>query len=207
MLEKIWNSKWFQTFVAIVIAIIIVLIILRLAMESVRSDISIVSKKQDKLYTYIVQKDSIQAVKDSIQDVILSHFPSAPLTIEDMTKISSVFNVREDPVTGGREFHTGVDYRAKRGAIVYAAASGTVIDAKYDGGYGNTVRIDHKNGYKTTYAHLSNITVIQGEEVTKGDTIGNVGATGKTTGSHLHYEIAYNNRKINPTIFTRTVLQ
>ena len=203
MLEKFWHSKWFQPCVAIIIAIILILIIFRLAMESVRSDIQIVNSKQDKLYAYITTRDSLQQIKDIKQDERLSHFPELPLSIDDMSRVSSVFNVRQDPVTGSREFHTGIDYRAKRGAIVYAAATGVVIDAMYDGGYGNTVRIDHQNGYKTTYAHLSNITVIPGEEVTKGDTIGNVGATGYATGSHLHYEIAFQDKKINPEFFTR----
>jgi len=148
------------------------------------------------------------ALNDSLQAEQLSRFPSAPLSVEDMSRVSSVFNVREDPVTGGREFHTGIDYRAPRGTIVHAAASGIITEAAYDGGYGNTVRIDHKNGYITTYAHLSNMTVIPGEAVTKGDTIGNVGATGKTTGSHLHYEIAFAEKglikKINPAYFTQT---
>lgn len=136
-----------------------------------------------------------------------SHYPSAPLSIEDMSKVSSTYNIRTDPVTGGREFHTGIDYRAPRGTIVLAAATGIVTEAKWDGGYGNTIRIKHGNGYETTYAHLMNMTVITGEKVLKGDTIGNVGATGKTTGSHLHYEIAYNNRKINPAVFTQTIVR
>lgn len=204
MFERFWNTKWFQPLILIIIAVIIVLIILRLAAQSIRSDISLISQKQDKLYTYIIKRDSLQHIKDTIQDARLSHFPELPLSVDDMTKVSSVFNVRQDPVTGGREFHTGVDYRAKPGTIVYAAASGVVKTAAWDAGYGNTIRIDHLNGYETTYAHLSNMVVITGEEVQKGDTIGNVGSTGKTTGSHLHYEIAYQNRKINPDVFTQT---
>jgi murein DD-endopeptidase MepM/ murein hydrolase activator NlpD len=204
MLERLWKSTWFQPFVLIIIAIILILIVLRLAMASVRSDINIINKDQKKLYSYIVTRDSIQDVKDSVQDERLAHFPELPLSIDDMSRVSSVFNVRQDPKTGEREFHTGIDYRAKRGSIVYAAATGIVKEARYDVGYGNTIRIDHLNGYVTTYAHLSNLTVIEGEEVTKGDTIGNVGSTGYTTGSHLHYEIAFQDRKINPDIFTQT---
>ena len=158
-------------------------------------------KNSDTLFK--VMNEIAQSVKEL--KVQLNHFPSAPLSIEDMSKVSSVFSTRKDPITGEKEFHTGIDYRAKRGSIVYAAAAGVITDAKYDDGYGNTVRIDHENGYKTTYAHLSNMTVVPGEVIKKGDTIGNVGATGKTTGSHLHYEISYNNKKINPEVFLQTI--
>jgi murein DD-endopeptidase MepM/ murein hydrolase activator NlpD len=139
----------------------------------------------------------------------LNHFPTAPLSIQDMSKVTSTYNTRTDPVTGFRAFHTGVDYRAKMGTVVYAAAAGIVTDAGWDGGYGNTVKIDHENGYVTLYGHLSHMVVVPGQRVNKGDTIGNVGVSGKTTGPHLHYEMAFNDhgklKKINPSFFTNTV--
>jgi len=144
------------------------------------------------------------AESDSTMKVQLNHFPSTPLRIEDMSKVSSSFNNRIDPVTGVRQFHTGIDYQAKRGTIVYAAATGIVTEAKWDGGYGNAIQINHENGYITKYAHLSNMTVIAGDSINKGDTIGNVGNTGKTTGVHLHYEILYADKRINPEVFIQT---
>lgn len=139
----------------------------------------------------------------------LNHFPSTPLSISDLSKVSSTFNTRQDPVTGGKEFHTGIDYMAKYGSAVFAAADGIVTKAGWDYDYGNTIKIDHQNGYITTYAHLAKINVSTGDKVSKGDSIGMVGMTGKATGPHLHYEIAYNDngklKRLNPAYFTQTV--
>ncbi len=86
-------------------------------------------------------------------------------------------------------YHTGEDYAAPIGTDVMAAASGTVVEAGYNGAYGNQVVIEHEDGYYTTYSHLSEIDVVVGQEVTAGDTIGAVGNTGNSTGAHLHFEV------------------
>ena len=140
----------------------------------------------------------------------LNHFPSTPLSIQDLSQVTSQYKMRIDPVTGAKEFHTGIDYMAKEGTDVYAAAAGVVIEAKWDGGYGNTIEIDHGNKYITHYAHLSTMDVSVGKVVKKGDLIGLVGRTGKTTGSHLHYEVLYADnghiKKLNPKYFTDTAI-
>jgi murein DD-endopeptidase MepM/ murein hydrolase activator NlpD len=91
-----------------------------------------------------------------------------------------------------------MDFRAKYGEAVYAAASGRVIFAGVSGGYGNLIQVKHSNGYITFYGHLSKIYVKQGQKVRRGVLIGRVGATGRVTGPHLHFEIRKNGKAINP---------
>jgi murein DD-endopeptidase MepM/ murein hydrolase activator NlpD len=115
--------------------------------------------------------------------------------------LTSSFGWRTDPFTGKRTFHSGVDFAAKRGAEVVAVASGLVIWASRDGGYGNLVAIDHGDGYVTRYAHNKDILVAAGDRVGKGDTIAHMGSTGHSTGTHVHFEVLRNGKKINPEQF------
>jgi murein DD-endopeptidase MepM/ murein hydrolase activator NlpD len=139
---------------------------------------------------------------DSIMNIKLAHFPtSPPIDVQAMSRVTSVYKERTDPITGERQFHTGIDYSAKLGTVVFAAATGIVEEAKITDGYGKMIKINHLNGYETLYGHLSKISAYVGKEVQKGDTIGAVGNTGQSTGAHLHYEISYLDRKINPKIF------
>lgn len=103
--------------------------------------------------------------------------------------ISSRFGPRRDPFTGRLARHGGLDFRAARGTMVRATAAGTVTRAGRLGGYGKLVEIDHGNGLKTRYAHLSRITVDVGDRISAGTLIGKVGSTGRSTGPHLHYEV------------------
>jgi murein DD-endopeptidase MepM/ murein hydrolase activator NlpD len=99
--------------------------------------------------------------------------------------------------------HTGVDYRAPSGTPVKATGAGVVITAEYRGGYGRTVEIDHGNGLSTRYAHLSTILVEEGERVSAGTVIGQVGSTGRSTGPHLHYETRVRGEAADPLGFLR----
>ena len=112
--------------------------------------------------------------------------------------ISSGFGRRIHPVTRRVKWHSGIDYRAHYGAPVYAISDGVVVRVSYYGGYGKSIDIKHKSGYRSRYAHLSRYAVRVGDRVKRGALIGNVGATGITTGAHLHLELAKNNRTINP---------
>lgn len=104
--------------------------------------------------------------------------------------VSSTFGKRDDPVYGGGEFHNGVDFAAPKGSPIFAVADGVVAEATYaENSLGNHVRINHKNGYYTIYAHCNELKVKKGDIVKKGDVIGTVGSTGKSTGNHLHYEV------------------
>ena len=112
--------------------------------------------------------------------------------------ITSGFGYRRSPFGASREFHTGVDISAPRGTSVYATATGTVVMATYSGGYGNVIFIDHGFGFSTVYAHLSRMNVKVGQQVTKGQVIGLVGSTGRSTAPHLHYEVRINGTAVNP---------
>jgi murein DD-endopeptidase MepM/ murein hydrolase activator NlpD len=112
--------------------------------------------------------------------------------------ISSTVGVRRDPLNGGADYHAGLDIVGDKGQPVYATASGTVTHVGYQGAYGNLITIDHGFGLESRYGHLLNFTVKQGAKVQRGDVIGHVGATGRATGYHLHYEVHANGRLLNP---------
>ena len=112
--------------------------------------------------------------------------------------LTDSFGGRMDPFTGERGFHQGIDISADKGNPVYATADATVDSASYTGDYGNLVVLRHAFGLLTRYGHLSKFVVRSGQPVKRGDVIGYVGATGRATGSHLHYEILANGKLINP---------
>lgn len=112
--------------------------------------------------------------------------------------LSSRMGPRQDPVTGGPDFHSGLDIAGDKGQPVYATAAGTVTHVGYQGGYGNLVVIDHGFGLETRYGHLLGFTVKKGDQVKRGDVIGKVGASGRATGYHLHYEVLANGKLLNP---------
>lgn len=119
-------------------------------------------------------------------------------------RIISGFGVRRIPYSSsGYQFHTGVDILGSHGSSIWATASGEVVFASYRGSFGNLVIIDHGYGYETHYAHLSGFAVSVGEEVEKGQTIGYMGATGRTTGTHLHYEVHRNGSPVNPSNYLK----
>lgn len=125
-----------------------------------------------------------------------------PTMWSHLGKINNEFGFRRNPF-GGRsyEFHPGMDIDGERGDLVVAPANGTVISAGYKGGYGNMIEIDHGNGLTTRYGHLSKIESAAGDTITRGQLIGYVGSTGRSTGPHLHYELRLDERPINPRHF------
>lgn len=112
--------------------------------------------------------------------------------------LSAGYGMRSDPFTGQRDFHPGLDISADRGTPIFATAAGTVELAAPSGDYGNLVVIDHGYGLVTRYGHLSKFAVWAGRKVKRGDVLGYVGATGRATGPHLHYEVLANGKLINP---------
>ncbi len=112
--------------------------------------------------------------------------------------LSSAFGSRQDPINGGADFHPGLDISAEYGTPVKATADGTIETAGWMGDYGNMILVKHGYGMSTKYGHLSRIVVSAGQTVHRGQIIGYVGATGRTTGAHLHYEILLNGERINP---------
>ena len=149
--------------------------------------------------TFSQSGDQLQVLESLLlnQDLDRSQTPSSmPLT---NTYVSAPFGNRIDPITGGHEFHKGIDLDGETGDPIHAAADGIVIRSGYDtGGYGNVVDIDHGNGYVTRYGHCSKLLVKVGDLVHAGDVIAKVGSTGHSTGSHLHFEVWINGSPVNP---------
>jgi murein DD-endopeptidase MepM/ murein hydrolase activator NlpD len=116
--------------------------------------------------------------------------------------LTSTFGVRTDPFRGSAAMHPGIDLAAPLGTPVYATADGVVDRSEWnDGGYGNLIEIDHGQGIQTRYGHLSQRIAQPGQRVHRGDLIGLIGSTGRSTGSHLHYEVRVAGRAIDPIPF------
>jgi murein DD-endopeptidase MepM/ murein hydrolase activator NlpD len=113
-------------------------------------------------------------------------------------RLLSRFGEREDPFSGEGALHSGVDISAAMGTPVHAAADGIVTRAEYMGGYGRLVVIDHGNGMRTFYAHLSRFEVVPGQEIRRGEVLGYSGASGKVTAPHLHFEVRVGGSPVNP---------
>lgn len=124
-----------------------------------------------------------------------------PLGKPVLGPISSGFGKRKDPLNNRSAFHTGIDFRGNRGEKIYATADGVVVNAFRNGGYGNYVIIDHGNGYASSFAHMQKYVVHKGDRVKRGQFIGFIGNTGRSTGPHLHYEITHDGTAINPYKF------
>ncbi len=119
-------------------------------------------------------------------------------------QVTSNYGYRKDPFTYRTSFHSGIDIGGDYGDPVYATADGKVINADYDRGKGNYVEINHGLGLRTVYMHLSKRLVEAGDSVSKGDTIGQIGSTGRSTGPHLHYEVLKQGASINPSPYMNT---
>ncbi len=115
--------------------------------------------------------------------------------------ITSPFGYRTHPILGYQKFHSGMDFGADSGTIIYAADSGNVVFAGWYGGYGNAVIIEHGNGISTLYAHTSEVYVSEGQAIQKGQPIAAVGSTGFSTGPHLHFEVRVNGEPVDPAQF------
>jgi len=115
--------------------------------------------------------------------------------------VTSTFGMRVDPFIGLPQLHAGIDYSANIGAPVFATADGTIVHAGLKGAYGKTIEVDHGQGLVTKFAHLSRIDVQLGEKVTRGQIVGAVGNTGRSTGPHLHYEVRLNGIALDPQRF------
>ena len=150
------------------------------------------SKSLDEIIEMATDKEKLLAAIPAIQ----------PVSKEDLTRMASGYGWRLDPFTKARKMHKGMDFTSPKGTPVYATGSGKVTRAdNRSTGFGKHIRIDHGFGYVTLYGHLSKYNVRRGKKVKRGDLIGYVGSTGRSQAPHLHYEVRYNKRPINPINF------
>lgn len=158
-------------------------------LDIIMKQLYVQSKSFDEIIDLAVRKDELLRVTPSIM----------PIANNDLKRTASGWGWRIDPVYKIRKFHEGMDFTAPVGTDVYASADGVIasISKEYTG-YGNSIRINHGFGYTTLYAHLSGFNVKQGDAVKRGDVIGFVGNTGKSTGPHLHYEVHVRSSPVDP---------
>ncbi|HEV7783207.1 MAG TPA: M23 family metallopeptidase [Chitinophagaceae bacterium] len=151
------------------------------------------------------QKKSYNEVDELVKnkEQLLSHTPAIqPVSNKDLSRIASGFGSRIDPVYKTVKFHYGLDFAAPQGTPIYATADGSITTAGSTGnGYGNHVIINHGYGYETLYGHMVRVKVRGGQAVKRGEVIGWVGSTGKSTGPHCHYEVHKYGSKIDPIYF------
>jgi murein DD-endopeptidase MepM/ murein hydrolase activator NlpD len=140
---------------------------------------------------------------DQLQDGVIAIPSDKP--VQAAVTMMSVFGVRTDPFNHHAAMHPGIDLSGPYGTAIYATADGTVLRAGWNsGGYGNLVEVDHGRGITTRYGHMSAILVSAGQHVTRGQQIGRMGSTGRSTGNHLHYEVRIDGRAVNPIPFMKS---
>ncbi len=139
---------------------------------------------------------------DNLADGAIAVPSEKPVRHADFT---SGYGVRSDPFRGRAAMHAGIDLAGPIGTPIYATADGMVAEAEYNsGGYGNLIKLDHGRGIETRYGHLTTMGVRPGQRVTRGQMIGRMGSTGRSTGSHLHYEVRIDGRAVNPIPFMKS---
>ncbi len=157
-----------------------------------------VSDLSHRLFIQSISFDTLQLLS-SDKGKILESLPAIwPIDKNDFRRISSYFGNRTHPIFKYRHFHKGLDLSAPKHSPIYATASGVVVLAGWNKGYGNNVVLEHGYGYKTRYAHANKLIVKRGDVVSRGELIAEVGNTGNSTSDHLHYEVLYKNIHINP---------
>jgi len=151
------------------------------------------------------QKKSYNEIDDLLKNkekLLVSTPAIQPVSNKDLTRVASGFGYRIDPIYKTVKLHAGLDFAAPQGTPIYATANGTVTVAGNTGnGYGNHVVINHGYGYETLYGHMVKVKARVGQQIKRGEVIGYVGSTGKSTGPHCHYEVHKNGQKIDPVYF------
>ncbi len=158
-----------------------------------------------KMHSFLNQLNTEVRMEEVQQQELMQQFrenrellASTPSIWPSEGFVSSPFGMRRSPFTGRREFHKGIDITNRKGTPIYAPAKGTVSFSGVDGGYGNCVVISHGDGISTRYAHMQRFVVKEGQSVTRGELIGYIGNSGRSTGPHLHYEVRLNGVCVNP---------
>ena len=162
------------------------------SLRNLSQRIAVQNKSYTELSSLMKNKENILAATPAIQ----------PVSNQELNRIASGFGHRIDPIYKTVKMHAGLDFSAPQGTPIYATADGQVkIAGRHDGGYGNYVVINHGYGYETLYGHMVRVKSRRGQKVKRGEIIGYVGSTGKSTGPHLHYEVHKNGQKLDPVYF------
>jgi len=160
--------------------------------DKLAKQLYIQSKSYDEVVGMVKAKSALMSAIPAIQ----------PINNKELNRIGSGFGYRIDPIYKTIKFHEGIDFTAPMRTEIYATGDGRVSEImRMDRGYGNCVVIDHGYGYKTLYAHMSRFNVREGQKIKRGEVIGYVGNTGKSTAPHLHYEVIKDGAKVNPVNF------
>lgn len=160
-----------------------------------------VSELNRQIYIQSKSFDEIVSLAKNKADMLECIPAIQPVYNKDLTRMASGYGMRIDPVYRVPRFHAGMDFTAPIGTDIFATGNGTVSFAGWRQGYGNCVIIDHGFNYQTLYAHMHEIKTRKGIKLKRGDMIGTVGNTGKSTGPHLHYEVHYKGAAVNPQNF------
>ncbi len=169
--------------------------------QLIKSTYEKMSILERKLY---VQSKSFDEIAQMIgnKEGMLASIPAITPVKNNTTWVASGFGHRIDPIYKTRKFHYGMDFSGTTGIEIYATGDATVVRVrKSRRGYGNQITLDHGYGYQTSYSHLHKIMVRKGQKVKRGEAIGLMGSTGKSTAPHLHYEVVKDGRKVNPIYF------
>ena len=172
-------------------------------MDMANSDLVInTTQKMDmldrQLYIQSQSFDEVVALCKEHDDMLKCIPAIQPVSNKDLKHTASGYGMRIDPIYKTVKFHEGMDFSANIGTPIYATGNGTVTKAGWQSGYGKVVIINHGYGYETLYAHMNDIDVRVGQKVIRGEVIGKVGNTGKSTGPHLHYEVHVKGKVVNP---------
>jgi murein DD-endopeptidase MepM/ murein hydrolase activator NlpD len=158
-------------------------------LDKLKKQMYIQTKSFDEIMKLAKNKEELWAATPAIQ----------PISNQELKRLASGFGIRIDPIYKVSRMHAGIDFSAERGTPIYATADGVVSKVAYNlGGFGNYVMIDHGFGYETLYGHMDKQLVKVGQKVKRGETIGLVGSTGKSTAPHVHYEVHVNGKATNP---------
>ena len=170
--------------------------------EVVRSIQNTLSTLASRISTQKNSYAELEGLMKNKEKILASTPAIQPVSNKELNRIASGFGYRIDPVYKSIKMHAGLDFAAPQGTPIYATANGRIKTAgKSAGGYGIHVVIDHGYGYETLYGHMVRVKARQGQQVTRGEVIGYVGTTGKSTGPHCHYEVRKNGNKIDPIYF------
>lgn len=161
------------------------------AFQSLDEEMSVLEESMTDTKKQVIAKQHQLAITPTI-------YPTRSRTV------TSSFGLRKDPFTFRLSQHNGIDFSARTGDPVFAAADGVVVSASYDDAHGNNIVIEHSKGIRTWYMHMSSLIAKRGEQVVKGQRIGLVGTTGRSTGPHLHYEVHKNGVPIDPTPYLQS---